>query len=146
MTWFAYVVSLLAGAANPLQSATNGELNKQLHQPIWAGIVVYATGLLGMLVLQLFTRQPVPMDGVAGVSWWAWLGGLISVASTLAGLTMVHKLGSGVFTGLSITASLVVSVVLDHFGLLGLERHPAGIGRLAGCCLLVGGVWMVSRF
>ena len=145
MAWFAFLVSVLSGAANPLQSATNGELNRQLHQPVWAGIVVYASGLLGMLVVQVFVRGPVPLGQAGGVSWWAWMGGLISIASTMAGLTMVQKLGAGIFTGLSLTASLVMSVALDHFGLVGLKQHTASPGRLFGCGLLVAGVWLVSR-
>ncbi len=144
MAWVAFLVSLLAGAANPFQSATNGELNKQLHQPLWAGIATYATGLLGMLLIQLFVRQPIPVSGAAGVSWWAWLGGLLSILSTMAGLTLVQKLGSGVFTCLSLTASLVVSVLLDHFALLGLKHHPLSAGRVIGCGLLIAGVWLVS--
>lgn len=145
MPFFAFLFALLAGAANPFQSATNGELNKQLQQPVWAGVAVYATGLLGMLVIQLFARQSVPLARAATVSWWAWLGGLISIASTLAGLMLVQKLGSGIFTSLSITASLIVSVLLDQFGVLGLRHHPASPARLIGCGLLVAGVWLVSR-
>lgn len=145
MAWFAFLVSLVAGAANPFQSATNGQLNKQLGQPLWAGIATYVTGLAGMLLIQFFVRQPAPVAEVAGVSWWAWLGGMISILSTMAGLTMVQKLGSGIFTSLSLTASLVVSVLLDHFGLLGLKQHPASLGRIVGCGLLVAGVWLVGR-
>lgn len=145
MAWLAFLFAVLSGAANPFQSATNGQLNKQLHQPVWAGTVVYATGLMGMLIIQAFTRRPIPAANVVGVSWWAWTGGLISIASTLAGLMLVQKLGSGIFTSLSLTASLVVSVLLDQFGLVGLKQHPASPGRWIGCGLLVAGVWLVSR-
>lgn len=138
-------MSVLAGAANPFQSATNGELNKQFQQPVWAGIVVYATGLAGMLVIEGLTRQRLPVGGLSRVSWWAWTGGLISIASTIAGLMFVQKLGSGIFTSLSLTASLVVSVLLDHFGLVGLKQHAASPGRLIGCALLIAGVWLVGR-
>ncbi len=145
MTFFALLVAILSGAANPFQSATNGQLNKQLGAPVWAGIIVYATGLLGMLLIQLFTRQAMPIGKAGSVSWWAWMGGLISIASTIAGLTLVQKLGAGIFTSLSVTASLVVSVLLDQFGLLGLKQHTATPGRLIGCGLLIAGVWLVSR-
>ncbi len=146
MGWFAFLVALAAGAANPFQSATNGELNKQLQQPVWAGVAVYATGLLGMLLIQLFVRQAVPVAHLGAVSWWAWTGGLISILSTLAGLMLVQKLGAGIFTSLSLTASLIVSVLLDQFGLLGLRQHSASPLRLIGCGLLIAGVWLVSRF
>ncbi|MGI4831451.1 MAG: DMT family transporter [Janthinobacterium lividum] len=145
MAWFAFLVAIVAGAANPFQSATNGQLNKQLQQPVWAGIAIYIIGLLGMLAVQAFTRQPMPTGNVGQVSWWAWTGGLISILSTMAGLTLVQRLGAGIFTSLSLTASLVVSVLLDQFGVLGLKQHPASIGRMIGCGLLVAGVWLVSR-
>jgi transporter family-2 protein len=70
---------------------------------------------------------------------------VISIGPTLAGLIFAQKLGSGVFTSLSITASVVVSVLLDQFGAVGFKQHAASPGRLAGCALLVAGVWLVSR-
>lgn len=146
MTWFIALLALAAGAANPFQSATNAELNKQLHQPLWAGAVVYAIGLAGLLVLQLFVREPLPLGAARSVPWWAWLGGLISIASTMAGLMLTQKLGSGLFTGLSLTAAILTSVLLDQFGAVGLQKHAASPGRLAGCALLVAGVWLVARF
>ncbi len=145
MAWFAVLMSVLGGAANPFQSATNGQLNKQLQQPVWAGVAIYVIGLAGMLVVEAFARQPLPAGNLARVSWWAWTGGLISIASTVAGLMFVQKLGSGIFTSLSVTASLVVSVLLDQFGVLGLKQHPASVGRWIGCALLVAGVWLVGR-
>ena len=136
----------MAGAANPFQSATNAELNKQLAQPIWAGVAVYATGLLGLLLVQAFVRQPFPADKMGGAHWWAWMGGLISILATMAGLLLAQKLGSGLFTGLSLTASVITSVALDHFGLVGLKQHTASPGRLAGCGLLIAGIWLVAKF
>jgi bacterial/archaeal transporter family-2 protein len=41
------------------------------------------------------------------------------------------------YIGLFVTASSVASVVVDHFGWLGFDQHSAGIGRLAGCALMV---------
>lgn len=145
MSWFALLIALLAGAANPFQSATNGQLNKQLQQPVWAGLAVYATGLAGMLVVQALVRQPLPTAQLSAVSWWAWLGGLVSIGSTMAGLLLVQRLGAGIFTSLSLSASLIVSVMLDQFGLLGLKQHSASPGRLLGCALLITGVWLVNR-
>lgn len=147
MLWIVYLVALGAGAANPFQSGTNAQLNKQLGAPLWAGLVVYATGLAGLLLVQLFLRQSLPhSDRLASVNWWAWLGGLISIASTMAGLMLAQKLGSGVFTGLSITAALSTSIILDQFGWIGFRQHTASPGRLLGCGLMVVGVWLIARF
>ena len=146
MTWLIALIALLAGAANPLQAGSNAQLNKQLHSPTWATLVVYATGLTGILVALLFTRNALPSrSAIASVPWWAWLGGLISIASTVAGLTLAQRLGSGLFTALTLTASVLVSVLLDQFALAGFTRHPLSPLRAAGCGLLIAGVWLVAR-
>jgi bacterial/archaeal transporter family-2 protein len=146
MSWLFFVLALAAGAANPFQAGANAQLNKQLQQPVLAGLVVYATGFAGLLVLQLAQHPALPSQSrLATVNWWAWLGGFISILSTMAGLTLVHKLGSGLFTGCSLTASLITSLALDQFGLVGFRQHTASPGRLAGCCFLAAGIWLFVR-
>src|ERR1700712_4432644 len=110
MTLFAILIAVVAGAANPFQSGTNAQLNKQLGQPLWAAIIVYVTGLIGVLVGELFSPQRIPAaPRIGSVPMWAWMGGLISIVPTIAGLTLAQRLGAGVFTGLSVTASLATS-------------------------------------
>lgn len=147
MQWLAIVFALLAGLANPFQAGTNAELKTQLAQPLWATVWVYASGLLGVLLAQAFIRQPLPSaTHVHNVPWWAWMGGIISILATFAGLAFAQQLGAGTFTGISITITTVVSIALDHFGLLGFRQHLASPTRLAGGLLMVAGIWMVMRY
>ncbi len=151
MFWISILIALAAGAANPFQAGTNAELNKQLGQPVLAGLWVYVSGLAGLLLFAVLARQlPAGALGRASaaaghVPWWAWLGGAISILSTMAGLLLAQKLGSALFTGLTVSASIVTSVLLDQFGWLGFRHHAASPVRLLGCALLVAGVWLVSR-
>ncbi|MEO6803672.1 MAG: DMT family transporter [Granulicella sp.] len=147
MAWLSFVFALLAGAANPFQAGTNAQLNKQLVSPLWAGAVVYATGLLGMLVLLAIVRPALPTVSQAmAVKPWAWLGGVISIASTIAGLALAQRLGAAVFMGLTVTAALTCSVLLDNSALVGFRSHAATPERVAGCLLMVAGVWLIARF
>lgn len=146
MPFVLILVAIAAGFANPFQSGFNAQLNKDLAKPVWATILVYSTGLFALLLVQLFVREAIPTGRYAQIPWWAWLGGLISIVSTVAGLTLAHRLGSGIFTGASVTAALLTSVALDHFGLIGFKPHPASPARLAGCVLMIAGLWLVSRF
>lgn len=147
MQWLAILFALLAGAANPFQAGTNAELKTQLAQPLWATVWVYASGLLGVLLVQAFARQPLPTaQHVHSVPWWGWIGGLISILATFAGLMFAQQLGAGVFTGITITVSVVVSILLDQFGLIGFKQHPASPLRITGGVLMVLGIWLVSKF
>jgi uncharacterized membrane protein YdcZ (DUF606 family) len=37
-------------------------------------------------------------------------------------------------------------VFLDQMGWVGLKQHTASPARLAGCALMIAGIWLVSRF
>ncbi len=141
------MLAIAAGAMNPAQAGANAQLKKSMDGPLFSALVVYVSGLVGVLLIQLIVREHWPASGkLAQTPWWAWTGGALSIAATLAGITFAQKMGSGVFTGLSVTAALVSSVVLDNFGLIGFEVHPASWPRLVGCALMVAGLWMVARF
>lgn len=146
MTILSYLFAIAAGSANPVQSGANAQLNKGLANPIWSALFVYAIGLAGVVILQLILREAIPSFTSDALPWWAWTGGLVSIGSTVAGLTLAQKMGSGVFTGLSLTASLLMSIVLDQFGLMGFKPHPASGLRLAGSALMILGLWLIAKF
>ena len=146
MSWFLILLALAAGTSNPFQSGLNAELNKRLSAPVWTTLFVYASGLAAILLFQAIVRHPTPTSRIGQVPWWAWLGGIVSILSTVIGLTIAQKLGSGIFTGASLTASLITSVLLDNYGLIGFKPHPASPMRIAGCALMVAGLWLIARF
>ncbi len=147
VSWIIYLIAIAAGAMNPAQAGANAQLRKSIDQPLLSAVAVYLSGLCGILLIQVFVRQGWPSaDRFAHTPWWAWTGGLLSIAATLAGITFAQKMGSGVFTGISVTASLITSVVLDNFGWIGFKVHPVSWPRIAGCGLMVAGLWMVGKF
>lgn len=139
--------AVVGGMLNTVQSGANAQLRKSLDQPVLAGAAVYATGLAGLLLLLAFTHFERPSaEKLAATPWWAWFGGALSIASTMAGLMLARKLGAAVFTSLSLTAAIVTSVLLDHLGWVGFEVHRANPMRLIGCGLMIAGIVMISRF
>lgn len=147
MNWISYLLATAAGAANPAQAGANAELRKTLQDPVWTTIIVYLSGLAGILLIQLAIRTAAPgQDKIHATPWWAWTGGIVSIASTMAGLTFAQKMGSGVFTGISVTASLAMSILLDNFGWMGFKPHPASLTRIGGSVLMIVGLWLVAKF
>jgi transporter family-2 protein len=137
----------MAGSASPVQAGASSQLNKDLASPMWAALCVYASGLAGVLLVQLILREAWPAHKlISGAHWWAWTGGILSIALTMTGLTLAHKMGSGLYTGLTLTASLLTSVLLDHFGLMGFKQHPVTGMRGLGAGLLIAGIWIIAKF
>jgi transporter family-2 protein len=147
VNWILYILAAAAGAANPAQAGANAELKKTLGQVLAATIFVYLSGLVGVLLIQVMSRQPFPPAArLSSVPWWAWTGGLLSIGATLAGAAFAQRMGSGIFTGISVTSSLVMSLVLDNYGWIGFKVHPATWPRILGCCLMIAGLWVVAKF
>ena len=69
--------------------------------------------------------------------WWAPLGGLVGAFAVIAGLMFVNKVGAGPFAGLTITANILMSLAIDHFGWFGMTVHPMGGWRVLGAALMV---------
>ena len=85
-------------------------------------------------------------EGIAGMPWWAPLGGLVGAFAVVAGLIFVNQVGAGAFAGLTITANILMSLIIDKYGWFGMEVHPLSLGRMAGAVLMVGGIALISKF
>ena len=46
---------------------------------------------------------------------------------------------------LIVAGQLVTAVLMDHFGVLGLNENPISVQKLFGICLLIAGAWMVNK-
>jgi len=55
-------------------------------------------------------------------------------------------MGAGVFTGITVTAAVVISILFDHFALMGFRHHPASVPRIVGAALMIAGLWLVATF
>ena len=148
MQWLLVGLAALAGLTNPIQSAANAGLNKALGQVVLSALVIYGVALLALLVLSPFLGVSSRGLGqrIASVPWWAWLGGLCNLTFVLAGALATKKIGSASFTILSLVCAVLVSLLLDQLGVLGLEHRPATLLRLLGGGLAVAGVVLVSLF
>jgi transporter family-2 protein len=146
-----YVFIALAGLLVAMQAGSNATLQKSLQNPVLSSVVSFGSGLaallLALVVYTLVVRAPIPRPQQWGaVPWWGWIGGTLGAIYVLSAVLTAEKVGSGVFVGLSVTASILASIAIDHFGLLGFERHTAGPGRLIGGGLMVAGMLLIGRF
>jgi bacterial/archaeal transporter family-2 protein len=78
---------------------------------------------------------------------YAWFaGGLMGVIYLTGTILLAPRLGAGALVGLIVAGQLMFSVLLDHFGWIGFEQHSASVPRLAGCALMIVGVFLISKF
>ena len=146
MDWLSYFFVIAAGFSSAVQTGANAQLRKSVGQPFLAALYVYGIALIPLIIAVALERRITLPASTAQTRWWAWMGGPLSILSTMAGMILAQRMGSLFFTATAVTCSLICGVLLDHLGWVGFEVHRANPGRLIGCVLLVAGVFLVSKF
>jgi len=142
-----YPIIIIAGVLQAWGPPMNNALKKALVNP-WLGSLVSFLPIVAFLsVVLMCLPRPLPTAGaLIQMPWWAPLGGLGGAFAVVAGLRFVAKVGAGTFAGLTITANILMSLVIDKFGLFGMDTHALSIGRMIGAALMVAGIALNSYF
>ncbi|SFM04115.1 DMT family transporter [Methylorubrum salsuginis] len=142
-----YPFIVVAGALQAIGVVLNAQLRGALINPWLAALVSFIPVVFVFVLVFLLRPKPLPQRAdIEGVRWWMPLAGLTGAVAVFAGLLFVDKVGAGAFNGLLITANLLTSVALDHFGWLGMKQVRAGASRLGGAALMVAGIVLISVF
>jgi transporter family-2 protein len=146
-TFWLYPLILIAGALQAWGPPMNGALRRGLENPWLASTVSFLPIVAFLLVVWLCAPNPMPTSkGIAAMPWWAPLGGLVGAFAVVMGLVFVDKVGAGPFAGLTITANILMSLLIDHFGLFGMPQHSLNIWRILGGALMTAGIVLIARF
>src|ERR1700683_3186000 len=124
---------ILGGALQSCGAAMNGQLNKYIVNPWPASAASFALITFFFAGASLIMPHPLPTSkDLASLPWWAVIGGLVGAVQVYAGLTLVTKVGAGPFVGLTVTAALIMSLVIDHFGWFHMPVNAINPSRLLG--------------
>lgn len=141
-----WVFALAAGIGITVQVGLNAALRTQFGSAGMAALVNFSVGIVALVAFLLAMRTPVPSrEAIAGAPWWAWFGGLFGAFYVATVTVAGPKLGATVMIAVTVLGQLLAALVIDQYGWLGFPREPVTLARVAGCALLLGGVWLVSR-
>lgn len=132
-------IAVLSGTLMSIQGVWNTQVTKQSSLWVSTGWV-QLTALLVCVTAWFFTgRDPV------GALWqvenkYTLLGGILGAFITVTVIQSMGKLGPAQATMLIVIAQLVVSYLIELFGIFGVEKQPFDWKKLAGTAIVVGGI------
>jgi transporter family-2 protein len=141
----AVVLALSAGLAGSVQAAVMGKLGERVgifEALAFSTIVAIVVAFAALLVV----RQSV--DGIGAAARqpvWLWTGGALSAFIVLAVTVGPPRIGVTATVGIVIGGNLVMSALIDRFGLLGNERIALDWPRVLGIVLLATGAALTLR-
>jgi len=141
-------IALLAGALVSYQAGANAMLGRAIGHPLWATVVSLSVSLLVAMPVMLVMRVPAPNVGAAAAQLpaWAWLGGIAGVIYVTSALLLTPRMGATNFIVCVVAGQILASLLIDHFGLVGLPVRELNLGRAAGAALIFVGMLLVQYF
>jgi transporter family-2 protein len=133
------------GALQAVGGPMNNTLRVSLVNPWLATLVSFGLIVPIFLVIAAVFVRPLPtVAGIAGMPWWAPLGGIVGALAVVCGLLFIGTIGAGTYAALTVSANLITSLVIDHNGWLGVTAHPITPSRAIGAVVLVTGVILIT--
>jgi bacterial/archaeal transporter family-2 protein len=141
----AVLLGVGAGCLVGMQAPINSRLGKALGD-VQAATFSFLVGTAALVLVAAFVRGGLGNLGHVGrAPWWVLVGGLLGAVFVTVALVTVRTLGASGLTAAVIAGQLMISVVIDRFGLLGVAKQHIGTSRVLGLVLLVAGVVLVVR-
>ncbi|MGA8169519.1 MAG: DMT family transporter [Methylocystis sp.] len=138
---------IIAGALQALGAVMSAQLRISLTNPWLALAVLFGLNFFFFAGLFAVAPRPLPsIEGIGSVPWWAPLAGLTGAVAVFAGLAFIDKIGAGPVNGLIITANLLTSLAIDHFGLMNMPTHSLNVWRVVGSAFMAVGIACISLF
>jgi len=136
-------LAVVAGMASALQGATNAGLTARIG--VASAVLVNALVLLtGTLLFWAWRGAPATFCP-AGTPWNLYLGGLLGFTIITAIALAFPRLGGANTIALMVLGQGLMTLAIDHFGLLGMPRGPLTAGRVLGILAVSAGVFLLRR-
>jgi len=140
-------VALLAGAMMPTQAATNNKMAVVTGSPILAAFLSFLVGTVALLVCVVVSGTPMTsFAAIKDAPPIAWAGGLFGAFFVTAAVLLVPRMGVAMTFSTLIAGQMIVTLIIDHFGLLGVPVKEVSLARVAGILLIATGVFLIRRF
>jgi transporter family-2 protein len=141
----ALILAIVGGVLLAVQAPTNALLGKASGSPIIAAFISFLIGTFALGAAVLGTSGKLLDPSLKQVPWYAWLGGFYGAFFVAVAAFGAPRVGVGVLLTAAIAGQLAAALVLDHFGLFGLARHPITLTRAAGLLLVLVGAALVRK-
>ena len=141
----ALVLAVIGGILLAVQAPTNALLGKASGSPVVAAFISFLIGTIALGAAVAGTSGRLFDPSLKQVPWYAWLGGFYGAFFVAVAAFGAPRVGVGVLLTAAIAGQLAAALVLDHFGLFGLPRHPVTLTRAAGLVLVLIGAALVRK-
>lgn len=104
-------------------------------------VFVNAIGLIAMLVIIIATKEQ--WRTLKGINFFYILGGVTGIVTVYATNVSFLALGATVTLMISMFGRIITSSIIDHFGLMGMDKYPFKPAKLIGISIMTIGLILI---
>ena len=133
--------------AMPTQAVVNSKLAATVDSPVLAAFISFAVGTIALFVYILLTGVPLSsLAASTNAPLVAWIGGFLGAFFVSVMATVVPRIGVALAFSLAIGGQMLVTLLIDHFGWLGVPEKPINSIRVLGAAMITIGVVLIRKF
>ena len=143
------LLAILAGGMLPVQGVVNSQLGRVLDNVVLATLISFIVGSLTLLVVFLLRNNwstGGSLDGLREAPPMLYIGGVLGAIYVTAVAALIPKIGVANTMIAVILGQVLLSLLLDHLGVLGLEVREISWSRFLGASLVVLGLVLVVKY
>ena len=141
----AAVLAFAAGIAGAVQVAVMGRFGEQVGAIEALAFSLILSSLIASVALLAARGSVGGLADAAGAPKWLWLGALMGAFIVLTITVAAPRVGVVAVTALLIAGQLGTAVLIDRFGIFGVERIALSWPRVVGIALLIAGAALTLR-
>ncbi len=144
--WFIFL-AIAAGMMMPTQAAINNKLAGYVESPILSAFISFAVGTVALFLYIVATGIPLGnLTNAKNAPVVAWLGGVLGAFFVASAVILVPRIGVALTFSLIIAGQMLITLVIDHFGWLGVDVRPISWPRALGAALITIGVVLIRKY
>lgn len=142
------LLAILVGCALPIQGIINAKLGVYMSHPMHSTLISYLGGVVACMIFLALAHPVLPdWKRFQHIDWYLYLGGFLGAIFVSGMLYIIPKIGATNMLAAAIVGQLVMSMLLDHFGTLGVQQIRITPERVVGAlCLLLGLALIKGQF
>ncbi|MDF2820034.1 MAG: hypothetical protein K0R15_475 [Clostridiales bacterium] len=130
-------LAALSGILLSIMITLNGFLTNQ-YDSYTASVIIHMVGLLSIVIMLIVTKSKIKLQkGTPIIAYSAGALGVITIIFTNLSFT---QLGVSIPLALGLFGQSVSSIVIDHFGLLGMRKDKFDMKKIIGLLLIISGI------
>lgn len=131
----------LAGAFIPVMAIMNSRLGKTIGESLHAPVIAFTIGLVLTVIFSfVFTKSFPDLSQLPKANLIDYLGGFIICFYVFSATLLAPRIGVANFIVCAVSAQIIVSVLIDNYGLFGAAVRPVSLVRIGGIALLLLGL------